>query len=310
MRFLVVGGGGLGTVVAGYLARAGNRVSLFVKPAQAAAYSSEEVRITGIVDFTAPVQIVSSAEVLGRFDGLIVTVKGRDTEAALSPLRDVDTDFVLSLQNGVKKDEILAAIFGRSKVLGALALVSAELKGPGQALNTAAQGIYLGELDGSNSARLVELATALNAAGIPTFAVQDVVKREWDKLVLYLSLALVSAVTRLATLPVLSDPDLSAICVSIAKEVATVAAAEGCALDVDDAYLATLEAWARPIREKQMLHYMSMTQDLLAGRPTELESTAGDILERAGRSGVAVPALESLTRLLRGLDRNPAPAKA
>jgi ketopantoate reductase len=79
---------------------------------------------------------------------------------------------------------------------------------------------------------------------------------------------------------------------------------------VDDAYLATLEAWARPIREKQMLHYMSMTQDLLAGRPTELESTAGDILERAGRSGVAVPALESLTRLLRGLDRNPAPAKA
>jgi 2-dehydropantoate 2-reductase len=205
MRFLVVGGGGLGTVVAGYLARAGNRVSLFVKPAQAAAYSSEEVRITGIVDFTAPVQIVSSAEVLGRFDGLIVTVKGRDTEAALSPLRDVDTDFVLSLQNGVKKDEILAAIFGRSKVLGALALVSAELKGPGQALNTAAQGIYLGELDGSNSARLVELATALNAAGIPTFAVQDVVKREWDKLVLYLSLALVSAVTRLATLPFASQ---------------------------------------------------------------------------------------------------------
>ncbi|HTE84760.1 MAG TPA: 2-dehydropantoate 2-reductase [Dehalococcoidia bacterium] len=305
MRFLILGGGALGTVVAGSLSRAGNEVTLLVKPAQAAAFQAPEVRITGIAEFTVPVRLVSSANDLGAVDCLIVCVKGRDTDAALAPLRGLDVAVALSLQNGVKKDETLAEVFGRSRVLGALALVSGELKRPGLVTNTAAQGIYVGELDGSPSARSESIAGAILSAGIPAFAVSDIVKREWDKLVLYLSLALVTSVTRLATLPVLSDPDLSAICVRVAMEAAAVAAAEGCALEVTADYLLTLEEWARPIRQKNMVHYMSMTQDLLAGRPTELDSTAGDILDRAARDRVAAPAIETLTGILRGLDRNP-----
>src|ERR1700730_9330192 len=124
MQILIVGGGALGTIVAGHLSRSGVDVTLFVKPSQAAAFAGPEVELTGIVTFKAPVQVVSDPAKLGRFDYVLVCVKGRDTRAALEPLRAVDTGAVLSLQNGVVKNDVLAELFGADRVLGALAVVS------------------------------------------------------------------------------------------------------------------------------------------------------------------------------------------
>ncbi|MGH2588098.1 MAG: ketopantoate reductase family protein, partial [Dehalococcoidia bacterium] len=89
MRVLILGGGGLGTVYAGYLGRAGVHVTLLVKPEHAAALECEEVRITGLGEFTAPVAVISDPGRLGAYDYLLVCVKGRDTEAALAPLLGV-----------------------------------------------------------------------------------------------------------------------------------------------------------------------------------------------------------------------------
>jgi len=303
MRVLVVGGGGLGAVVAGYLARSGNDVTLLVKPAQAAVFPSQAVQVTGIGEFTAPLRVVSGTAGLGAFDSLIVCVKGRDSAAALEPLRGLDVESVLSLQNGVKKDDTLAEIFGRERVLGALAFVSGELQRPGLVLHTAAQGLYVGELAGGTSDRAERIAAAIRDSGIPSASVPDIRKREWDKLTLYLCLALAGGMTRFDTLSVLSSPSLLRVCVRLAVETAAVAAAEGVQLDVtEERYAETLEDWARPIREKRMKHYMSLVQDLMAGRPTELEAIAGDVIERARRHHVAVPAIEVCTDVVRGIE--------
>jgi 2-dehydropantoate 2-reductase len=303
MRFLIVGAGGLGAVVAGYVSRAGHDVTIYVKAAQAAAFPRPEIHVTGIADFVAPVHLATSPEGLGHFDGLFVCVKGRDTEAALRPLRDVDVDCVLSLQNGVKKDDLLIDAFGRERVLGALALVSGELKSPGTVLNTAAAFLYLGELEGGFSERADRIATAIESAGIPASSVPDIRKREWDKLVLYLALALPSASTRVDTVTMVFNEHLLGVCVRIAVETATVAASEGFPLDVTDpGYREVLERFAGPIRDKGVVHYMSMTQDLMAGRPTELEFTAGDVLDRASRHAVPVQAISVCADLVRGLE--------
>ena len=49
--------------------------------------------------------------------------------------------------------------------------------------------------------------------------------------------------------------------------------------------------------------YPSLAQDTMAGRPTELEATAGDVVRRAVRHGLPVPSLTACYRLLRGLER-------
>ena len=53
---------------------------------------------------------------------------------------------VLSIQNGVLKNEQLAQTFGWDKVLGAMAAFSAEVLPTGTVRFTVNQGLYLGEL--------------------------------------------------------------------------------------------------------------------------------------------------------------------
>ncbi|MDQ6601094.1 MAG: hypothetical protein M3Z19_00045, partial [Chloroflexota bacterium] len=47
----------------------------------------------------------------------------------------------------------------------------------------------------------------------------------------------------------------------------------------------------------------SMTQDLLAGRPIEVEQVFGDLVARAERANVAVPHLTFVRDIMRGIDR-------
>jgi 2-dehydropantoate 2-reductase len=315
MRVLIVGGGGLGTVFAGYLARSGVDVTVLVKPHHIAAIGGREVHITGLVEFTAPVQIVAAADTLEPFDYVFVAVKGRDTETALAVVQDVGFESILSLQNGVKKDEILSRTFGRKRVLGAVSMVGGLLLEPGHARHSLALATYVGELDGSRSVRAARLADAIQAAGLPAAAVSDIVVREWDKLATFLRTALVCAIAGTDIASALLDPDLIDLCVAIVKEVALVAAAEGHPLDdvagslignpdrpasvMAEAYRdlgATMGRQGPPT-------FPSLAQDIIAGRPSELEETAGDVLDRGFRRRIETPVLSTCVALLRGKER-------
>ena len=61
----------------------------------------------------------------------MVATKTQDTESILEALGGVQTGAVLSLQNGVAKDEILAGAFGRNGCWGRACAVGASLVEPG-----------------------------------------------------------------------------------------------------------------------------------------------------------------------------------
>src|SRR5215203_130801 len=293
MHVLIVGGGGLGTVYAGYLARAGVDVTLLVKPAHAALCARQAVTIEGLAAFSAPVRVTADAGSLRPADYMLVCVKGRDTEAALAAVRSLAVDTVLSFQNGVAKDDALMLLFGRERVLGAISMVGAALQRPGHALHSLAMATLVGELDGAASSRGERLAATLRGAGLPAACVADIRTREWNKLALFLRTAPVAALCRLDIASVLLDPDLVHLCAGIVTEVAAVAAAEGHPLDrVEDGVIGTArragvslvesfggDGWA--FRAQGPPVFPSMAQDIMSGRPTEIEETAGDVLRRA-----------------------------
>lgn len=322
MRIMILGGGGLGTVYAGYLVRGGVDVTLLVKPAHAAALESEEVQISGLAEVRAPVRVRSAPEPGDTFDYLIVCVKGRDTERALAPLRGLDVTTVLSMQNGVGKDEMLARYFGQERVLGAVSMVGGTLLRPGHARHSLAMPTLVGELYGGVSDRALRLAEALQAAGLPAAAVVDIVTREWEKLAVFLRTALVCSIVRTDIASALLDPDLIHLCVRIVKEVAAVAAAEGHPIGStpdsligdpnrpDEELIAAYRQLARSMRAQGPPTFPSMAQDLIGGRPTELEETAGDVLQRAERHGMPVPTLMACVALLRAIARSDASTPA
>jgi 2-dehydropantoate 2-reductase len=314
MRILIIGAGGLGTVFAGYLARAGVDVTLLVKPEHAAAFDGREVYITGLSEFRAPVRVVSTPDPDERFDYAIVCVKGRDTERALAVVDKQSVDTVLSLQNGVKKDEMLVRHFGHGRVLGAVSMVGGRLLRPGRAHHTLALQTLVGELDGRQSPRGERLAAALRQAGLPAACVPEIAVREWDKLAGFLRTALVCAIIRTDIASALLDPDLIHLCVRIVQEVGAVAAAESHPLHggtdtlvgdpnrPESELVAAYRRVGETLRAQGPPTFPSLAQDIIAGRPTELEDTAGDVLVRAAKHGISTPALTTCVALLRAIE--------
>src|SRR5215467_8553981 len=127
MHIVILGAGALGTVLGAHLARAGEDVTLLARGNRAAYLQEYGATITGLVDFTVPVRVVTDPSQVHNADVLIVTVKTYDMEAALASVKHLDVGSVLSLQNGVLKNDQLAETFGWGKVLGTIALVGAEV---------------------------------------------------------------------------------------------------------------------------------------------------------------------------------------
>lgn len=183
MKIVILGAGALGTVLGAHLARAGEDVTLIARGNRAAYLQEHGATITGLVDFTVPVRVVTNPSQLHDVDVLMVTVKTYDMDAALASVKHLDVGSVLSIQNGVLKNEQLAQTFGWEKVLGATGIVSAEVLPTGMVCFTANQGFYLGELPAGTSGRVQTLADIVEHAGIVVQVTPSIQALEWAKYV-------------------------------------------------------------------------------------------------------------------------------
>ena len=125
MNIVILGAGALETVLGAHLVRAGEAVTLAARGHRAATLQEHGATLVGLADFSVPVSVITDPQQVQEADVLIVTVKTYDTASALASVKHIRVDSVLSLQNGVLKDEQLAHIFGWQKVIGAMAVFSA-----------------------------------------------------------------------------------------------------------------------------------------------------------------------------------------
>src|SRR5262245_10568194 len=107
MKIVILGAGALGSLFGAHLARAGEDVTLIAREARAKAIQEQGVSVTGLADFTVPVSVTSRPQELLQADALLVTVKTYDMETALASVAHLKVGSVLSVQNGLIKDEQL-----------------------------------------------------------------------------------------------------------------------------------------------------------------------------------------------------------
>ncbi|MBI3970839.1 MAG: ketopantoate reductase family protein [Chloroflexi bacterium] len=316
MRVVIAGAGALGTCYAVLLARAGVEVCVLAKPGRIEALRGG-LRVSGLVDASAQVEVVLSGRDAERADYVFLVTKTADTAAALRALEAIDAGSVLSLQNGLAKDDALAAAFGRERVIGAACAVGAAFIEPGHARLTMNAATWVGELDRGSSERVARLAAVLRAAGFPAWSVPNIRAVEWYKLCALLPGAFVTALSRRSYDEMALHPDLAPLFVQLMREVFAVPQAAGVTIadppgspwrfaewlaahdEVALAGLRTIGERQRAAGEKVR---PSMLQDVLAGRKTEAEDVAGELVRHAHRLGVAIPATETCYRLIRGLE--------
>lgn len=316
LRFVILGAGALGSILGAHLARAGHSVVMLARGRRAAQVASEGLRIGGLAQIDQAVPVLVEPERCPDADVLIVATKTHGTAAALEPLRAARFEAVLSVQNGVLKNELLARAFGRERVLGALADSSGELEPDGVVLFTRNECIALGELRGLTGDRASRLAQALEAAGIAARAEDDIESLEWCKFTAWAALMVLSVTTRAYTPVFLADPDAALVLVRLVREMGALTSAAGFVLtDRVTLPVATLcnrpEAAAveiacglgRAFAVRAPAHRMSSLQDLEAGRALEIEETLGDAVRRARDLGLSLPLLGASYALVTAIDR-------
>src|SRR5215831_18570166 len=229
MKIVILGAGALGTVLGAHLARAGEDVTLIARGQRAAYLQEHGATITGLVDFTVPVRVVTDPQQVHNADVLMVTVKTYDMASALQSIKHLDVESVASIQNGVLKNEQLAQTFGWAKVLGAMALMGAEVLPTGTVRFTANQGFYLGELPAGTSARVQTLGDTLERVGIVAKVTPSIQTFEWSKYVAFVCLMAPAVLTRLETYKFLQEAHTASMIASLLHEMTQIARTKGIA---------------------------------------------------------------------------------
>ncbi len=314
--FAILGAGAMGSILGGHLARAGHAVVMLARGARAGQLERHGITIRGLSEFTMPVPTLRDAAALHGAGTLIVATKTPGTQEALEPLRQGRIGLTLSIQNGVLKNEVLARAFGRERVLGALADTSGELLPGGEVLFTRNVNIMIGELDGTESARVERLARTLDAAGVRAAATAQIVTLEWSKFCAWVGLVALSVSTRAVTWKFLLDPDSALLLARLVREMGTLAGALGIPLS-DRSILPTATLCSVPEGEAVAIlrkagavyranapqHRLSALQDVEAGRPLEVHESLGYAHDKARELGLDLPLLECFRRLLSATDR-------
>ncbi len=316
MKIVVLGAGALGSVYGGYLAEAGNDVTLVARPANVQAIQQDGLRISGHDEFVVRVRATSDVRTVTEADLLLVCVRATDTAQALADVAHLRPEMVASFQNGLRKDDGLIAQFGPRPVLGAASIVGARMVEPGHARCTLFAHTWFGELDNRESPRLSAVVAAWRRAGLPVEVPESIQAAEWTKLAYLLPVSALSGLTRLPYHQILQSPDLAYLFVQLVREVNHIALTHNIRLPeltgigirsliqspFEQAIQVLMARGGALAASGQTDIGSNMLYDLLVGRRTEIEALAGDLMRYAQDAGIPVPALSFVYRAIRGID--------
>ncbi len=289
MRIAVVGAGGVGGLVGGFLAHAGADVTFVARGAQLAALRFGGLRVESPRgSFRLPtVEVSDDPAALRPADAVIVAVKGWQVAEVAPRLRSllVAGGFAVPLENGVEAADTLARAVGEERVVGGLCHMFAWIEAPGFIRHAGdLLRVTLGERRGGRSARVEALAKALQDARVDVVISHDVEAALWEKFVFFAAFSGVGAVTRAPAGVIRSLPETRAMLVAAMEEVAAVAHARGVRL-ADDAAQKALAV----IDRLQPDAAASMQRDIQGGRPSELIDQTGAVVRMGREAGVQVP---------------------
>jgi 2-dehydropantoate 2-reductase len=304
----MLGAGALGCAIGGALTAAGHEVWLVKRdPAFLSALRSKGLirRIDGVdssLSVRAAADCTEIASISGGMDLVIVLVKSFHTrEAIMSALPVVgEQTVVLSLQNGLGHEDVLAEVVGRGKVLAGKTYTGGVLLASGHIIaGTKGKETLIGELDGSLTERVQRIAAMMNAAGLSTTVSQNILGVMWDKLLVNVATGALSAITRLPYGELYQVPEVQACAVAAVAEAIAVAKASGIELTTDDPYA----PWVKAAAGLPYEFKASMLQSLEAGSITEIDYVNGAVVRQGALCGVPTPVNQALVACVKGIER-------
>lgn len=309
-RIVIAGAGAIGCFVGGLLAAGGRRVTLLVRPRVAQEIRSHGLTLTDFGGMAIQIgadrlALSEDPACLSKADVVLVTVKSGDT-AAIAELIDQHAPIkapVISLQNGLRNGALLQEVLPGRDVRGGMVPFNVVPMGQGCYHRATSGDVVIaggaGDLDGllsvphlsTTSSRdieavqwgkfLINLNNALNAlSGLPL--AEQLRDRAWRRLMAdqwqeALGILRGAGIRPVSTTPVSVGmvPFILRLPTPLFSRIA--------------ASMLTIDAQART----------SMALDLMAGRPTEIDSLQGAVIAMAQAQGRPAPICTMVAEVIR-----------
>jgi len=319
MRFAVAGAGAIGGFIGAMLARSGEDVTLIARGPHLRAIRDHGVRVCGAIGtFEVQLPATDDVESVGPVDVLLLTLKAHSlTEMAprLASLIGPDTSIV-SAQNGipwwyfhgsgvdwegarldsVDPGGVITRSLDPARVIGCIVYPSTSIVEPGVIEHIEGTRFSLGEPDGSKSERCRRIADAFIRSGLRCPIRSDIRHEMWVKLMGSVAFNPISALTHATLAEIVQCPQTRALATEIMTEAEAVAKRLGIDMGISvEQRLAGVE--------KVGHHKTSMLQDVEAGRPLELESIIGAVVELGDKMELSMPYTRAVYACAKLLDQ-------
>ena len=289
---IVVGAGAIGSVYAVKLS-ARHPVTVVVRRDHADAIRAGGLRLIGRETVTARVDAVTEVASIAPGTIILLTTKVNASDTALRPIVDLlrDDTVIVCVQNGLDSEGVARrAVRDRCLVVRAITQFGAIFQAPGL-INYTSPGYTLLE----NGPRSAAIAALLTASGLDGRVSPDIRTEIWRKLIYNCVINPITAITG-TEVGGIADPRLDPLKRLVIDECLAVARTQGVEFDID--FLANITAVFSASRT-----IASMRQDLMRGRPTEIDHMNGAVADLGGRTGIACPVNAALAAIIKAMDR-------
>jgi 2-dehydropantoate 2-reductase len=302
-KFAVIGAGPVGGIVAAFLAKGGYDVTLCdVIPSLLEPALDPGILIEGTDHFQARVtRTTTNVDDLADDppDVVVVTVKATALPLIASALENIVTEgrYVVSWQNGIDTELVLAEQLGSRAVMRAVVNFGCGLVKPGRIhMSFHHRPHFLQELDPASRDAAVGICNALTECGLDTRHTDQITDMVWRKAVLNSCMNPICAVTGKTMAEAITDPIIFNLVDSLIKEGVAVARANEFSLG------SNFYPYGINYLKNAGHHKPSMLQDIEAKRRTEVDYINGKIVEYGAQAGMPTPFNTMIRGLVKALE--------
>jgi 2-dehydropantoate 2-reductase len=306
MKIAVLGPGGLGCLLASLFFEAGEKVFLVdYRPERVALLKARGVHLKSLTGEhrTIPVAWVLAQEA-GPCHLTVVTVKSYQTAAAVHSLPGLMAagGLALTLQNGLGNLEEMARMVGPQRLLAGVAFLGVTRQDEGHIIHAGQGPIFIGAPPGSQvpMGEIAEVVARFRRTGLECQAHPDIQLLLWEKLLVNAGINPLTALLQVPNGALPKLPEAWELATAAAAEAQAVARTAGLKISGDPETLLAQVCAATANNRSSML------QDVLAGRPTEIEALNAQVVKHGAALGVPTPVNHLLTQLLRSLTQSAA----
>jgi 2-dehydropantoate 2-reductase len=300
----IIGLGPVGMILAAKFSESGCQVALCeTNETKANKIKSDGLILENVIDSKTKFEkVFTSISEFENWDAdyLFFALKSTHTAGAVKQAMVLNTEklTVISAQNGIDVEELLAAGFGESKTLRMVI----NFAGNSVSANTTKVTFftppnYIGSINDARALQAKKIAEILTSVKLDTKDIDsfELVKRSWEKTILNAALSPLCGVGRLTMLEAMSDPDTVELIEQIISEGIQVAEAEK--IHFPDNFTRQCLNYLK----KGGDHFPSLAVDLINNRPTEIDYFNGKIVEYGRKHYIRTSLNLSFTNMVKAM---------